>query len=118
VEVGNIFYGSDGYMVVKGYDAYEVYLGQKRTSGPKRRKGGNHFANFIAAVRSRNVSDQNGPVETAHLASALAHLGNISHRLNRQLEFDPATERFVGDEQADAMLTRRYRAPYVVPEKV
>jgi hypothetical protein len=57
-------------------------------------------------------------VETAHLASSLAHLGNISYRLGRQLQFDPATERFVGDEEANKMLTRNYRAPYVVPEKV
>jgi len=57
-------------------------------------------------------------VETAHLASSLAHLGNISYRLERQLQFDPATERFVGEDEANKMLTRNYRAPYVVPEKV
>jgi hypothetical protein len=57
-------------------------------------------------------------VETAHLASALAHLGNISHRLERQLTFNPETERFVGDEQANGMLSRKYRAPFVVPAKV
>ena len=118
VEVGNIFYGTEGYMLVKGYDTFEVYLGQKREPGPKRKAGGDHFANFIKAVRSRKTEDQNGPVETAHLASALAHLGNISYRLGRQLEFDAKSERFTGDTQADAMLTRRYRAPFVVPEKV
>jgi hypothetical protein len=75
--VGNLFYGSERYMVIKGYDQYAIYLGQKREPGPTRRAGGNHFANFIKAVRSRKTSDQNGPVETAHLASGLAHLGNI-----------------------------------------
>jgi len=69
-------------------------------------------------VESRKTSDQNGPVETAHLASSLAHLGNISYRLGRQLEFDPGAERFVGDEEANGMLSRNYRAPFVVPEKV
>lgn len=118
VGVGNIFYGSDGYMLVRHYDAYEVYLGPKREKGPARKAGGNHFANFIKAVRSRKTSDQNGPVETAHLSSALAHLGNISYRLGRQLAFDPAAERFTGDEQANAMLTRNYRAPFTVPERV
>jgi predicted dehydrogenase len=118
VGVGNIFYGSEGYMLIKHYDAYEVYLGQKREPGPKRKAGGDHYANFIKAVRSRNTSDQNGPVETAHLASGLAHLGNIAVRLGRVLTFDPKTEKFVGDQQADALLTRKYRAPYVVPEKV
>ncbi|MEK7750443.1 MAG: Gfo/Idh/MocA family oxidoreductase, partial [Acidobacteriota bacterium] len=113
--VGNLFYGSDGYMVIKGYDSYEIFLGAKREKGPARRAGGDHYANFIKAVRSRKTSDQNGPVETAHLASALAHMGNISYRLGRQLTFDPVKERFVGDQQANAMVTRQYRAPFVVP---
>ena len=118
VGVGNIFYGSDGYMLINGYDTYEVYLGQKREKGPSRKAGGNHYANFIQAVRSRKAEDQNGPVETAHLSSALAHLGNISCRLGRQLQFDPAMEKFVGDDEANRMLTRNYREPFVVPEKV
>jgi len=118
VDVGNIFYGSDGYMVIRNYDAFEVYLGQKRQPGPSKKAGGDHYANFIKAVKSRNTSDQNGPVETVHLSSALAHLGNISYRLGRQLQFDLQKERFVGDEEANKMLTRKYRAPFVVPEKV
>jgi len=116
--VGNIFYGSDGYMVVKGYDHFETFLGQHREKGPSRKKGGDHFANWIKAMRSRNTADQNAPVETAHLSSALAHLGNISHRVGRQLEFDPEKERFIGDPEADKLLTREYRSPFAVPEKV
>ncbi len=72
----------------------------------------------IKAIRSRKTADQNGPVETAHLSSALAHLGNISYRLDRVLTFDPAKEKFVGDKEADKLLTREYRKPYVVPDKV
>ena len=34
------------------------------------------------------------------------------------LQFDPATEKFVNDEQANSLLTRWYRAPFVVPETV
>jgi predicted dehydrogenase len=118
VGVGNIFYGTDGYLLINGYDTYEVYLGQKREKGPSRKAGGNHYANFIKAVKSRKTSDQNAPVETAHLSSALAHLGNISYRLGRQLQFDPIKEKFIGDAQADKMLTREYRAPFVVPDKI
>ena len=116
--VGNIFYGKDGYMVIKGYDSYEVFLGDKREKGPARKKGGDHYANFVKAVKSRNTADQHGPVETAHMASALAHLGNISYRLGRQLDFDPVKERFSSDDHANAMLTRKYRKPFVVPDKV
>ena len=113
-EVGNIFYGSEGYMVVKGYDAYEIYLGPKREKGPARRAGGDHMANWIKAIRSRKPEDLNGPVETAHLASSLAHLGNISYRLGRQLEFDPVKEKFVADKEADKLLSRDYRKGFEV----
>src|SRR5260370_31353527 len=104
-------------MVIKGYVRFEICLGPGREQGPSRQKGGDHFANFLKAVRSRKTSDQNGPVETAHLSSALAHLGNISHRLERQLVYDPVKERFVGDEQANAMLRRKYRSAVIVSRK-
>ncbi|MDR3262022.1 MAG: Gfo/Idh/MocA family oxidoreductase [Tannerella sp.] len=119
--VGNIFYGEKGYMVIKGYGTYEVYLGEKREKGPSRSEDGElelHFKNWIDAIRARDKSLQNGPVESGHLSSALAHLGNISYRLGRQLSFDPVAERFIGDEDANGMLTREYRAPYLLPEKI
>ena len=116
--VGNIFYGSKGYMVIKGYETYETYLGEKREPGPKGKAGGDHYKNFIEAVRSRSKSHLNGPVETAHTSSALAHMANTAFRLGRVLTFDPKTERYVGDDEANALLKRKYRAPYVVPEKV
>jgi len=118
VDVGNIFYGSEGYMVIKGYDSFAVYHGNGREPVRKKKAGGNHWANFIKAVRSRKTTDQNAPVETAHLSSALAHLGNISYRLGRTLEFDPETERFLHDAEANQLLARQYRAPFVVPEHV
>ncbi len=116
--VGNIFYGSEGYMVIKNYDAYETYLGAKREPGPSRKEGGDHYANFIGAVRSRKKGELNAPIETGHYAAGIAHLGNIAYRLNRRLEFDPTAEKFVGDAEADKLRTREYRAPFVVPEKV
>ena len=118
--VGNIFYGSEGYLVIKGYNSFEAYdkgnkLIKKNSDGDP---VGKHFANFIEGVRNRSTKNLHGPVETAHTSSALAHLGNISYRLGRRLKFDPSTESFVGDSEADAMLTREYRKPYVVPERV
>jgi len=119
--VGNIFYGSKGHMVIKGYGTYETYFGSERKPGPTRSEKGEfelHMANFIEAVRTGKKEILNGPVETAHYSSGLAHLGNIAFRLGRRLQFDPKTERFVGDEEADSMLTREYREPYIVPDKV
>ena len=119
--MGNIFYGSEGVMVIKGYGTYETYLGRNREPGPKRSESGeldHHFSNFVEAVRTRDRDHLNGPVETAHFSSALAHLGNIAYRLKRQLHFDPKKEQFVDDTEADSMLTRNYREPFVVPRRV
>lgn len=118
VGVGNLFYGSEGYMVIRGYDNYATFLGKNRTPGPKRSGGGDHFANFIKCVRSRNAAELNGPVETAHTSSGLAHLGNIAFRLGRKLAFDPKTETFPNDSEATALLTRPYRKPFEMPETV
>ena len=137
--VGNIFYGEKGYLVVNHYSSYESFLytsatntpqdtssgalprGPRIQPGPSNKASGEmdaHFKNWFEAIRARDMTLQNGPVETAHLSSALAHLGNISCRLGRQLEFDPVAERCINDEDANFMLTRQYRAPYLMPEKI
>jgi hypothetical protein len=67
-------------------------------------------------VRSRNPDNLGVDIEDGHLSSGLCHLGNIAHRLGRTVDFDPQTETFPGDDQANAMLSRDYRKPYVVPE--
>jgi predicted dehydrogenase len=117
-EVGNIFYGSEGYLVVYNYDRYESFLGKKKEPGPKNRAGGDHFLNFVTAVRAHDKKLLNAPVETAHLSSALAHLGNIAYRTGRTINYDPATEKIIGDEEASKLLTRPYRKGYVVSDKV
>jgi len=54
-----------------------------------------------------------------HVATAYKFdLSGVSCRLGRTLAFDPATERFPDDAQANALLTRSYRAPYVVPDSL
>jgi hypothetical protein len=52
------------------------------------------------------------------MSAALPALANISYRLGRKLTFDGAKEKFVKDKEADKLLTRNYRKPYVVPEQV
>lgn len=121
--VGNIFYGDKGYMVIKGYDTYETYLGEKREKGPSKTTKGElslHFQNWFDAIRARDMSIQHGPVQSGQLSSSLAHMGNIAYRLGRQLEFDPVAERFIGEgeTEANSMLSRDYRAPYLLPETV
>jgi len=124
---------------------------------------GDHFENFIHAMRSRKIEDLNADIEEGYLSSACCQLGNISYRLGEQvagsikpdvlgkheeiarsweriaetakgtigfdlaqntyqlgamLTFAPKTEKFVGNPQADELLTRPYRAPFVVNQNV
>ena len=130
--VGNIFYGDKGILVVEGYSKYKTFLGKERTpgksgddgqmeaSGMNRGNGGTdgHFKNFIEAVRSHDARILNAPIETGHLSSGLAHLGNIAYRTGRVLTFNAETEKFVNDIEADKMLTRKYRAGFEVPQRV
>ena len=121
--IGTIFFGSNGYLTM-GFTGYWMYLGEKRTPGPYMERKWTphetdlHFANFLQAVRSRRVSDLNCDVLEGHLSAALCHMANISYRVGRGLEFDAAKERFMNDNEANAMLKRDYRAPWVVPEEV
>ena len=77
-----------------------------------------HFRNFIDAVRSRKRDELYCEIEEGHLSTSLAHLANISYRLGRKLTFDPSTETFGDDAEANKLLTREYRAPYVLPDQV
>ncbi len=70
----------------------------------------NHFRDFLDCVRTRR--DPIAPVEVGHCSATLCHIGNIAMRLKRKLRWDPATERFIGDSEANRMLCRAYRAPW------
>jgi len=159
--VGVIFEGTDGYVVMTSYSNGAAFDkdGNKvhEFSG-----GGDHYGNFLDAVRSRKRESLNADILEGHLSSALCHLGNISYRLGStmpaaelrerllslsspehlvetyerfgqhltdngldakatplafgaNLAVDAANEKFVDNSAADALLTREYRAPFVVP---
>ncbi len=124
--VGNIFYGSDGYLATGDEDAstYRVCLGSDEEEQLAVHASGDelaHFKNFVDCVVSRNQADLNGPIEEGHISCALVHLANASYRLGRTLNFNPATQEVIGDPEADRLLRdgdRGYRAPFVVPEDV
>jgi len=71
-----------------------------------------HARNFIDCVLSRQQPI--APIEQAHRSISIAHLGNISLRLGRDLTWDPATERFSNDETANGMLSHPYRKPWTL----
>ena len=118
VRIGDIFYGTEGILTITSYSDWQVYYGQRMEPGPKGSGGGDHFDNFLQAVRARDRSILNAEIEQGHLSSAFCHLGNIALRLGRKLQIDSSSESFLDDPEADAMLTREYREPFVVPENV
>ena len=69
-------------------------------------------------MRSRDASAVNAPPLQGHLSSALSHYALTGARVNRVLEIDSATQLVKNDEEANTYLTREYRAPFVVPERV
>ncbi len=115
--VGNLFFGAKGYMA-KDVDRWQTYLGEKREAGPAGKGLGNHYGVFVNAIREPKPAVFNRGIQEGFYSCALVHLGNISYRLGRSLEFDPATLRFPRDAEANAMLTREYRAGFAVPELV
>ena len=113
--IGNQFYGSKGYLVIDNYNKYYSFMGKEQAPGPTAAKGDEHYANFIGAVRSRKRQDLTAEVEEGALSCNLMHLANISYRVGRTLHWDAKTMTCVGDPEANALLTRAYRAPFVVP---
>ena len=130
ITVGNIFYGSEGYLELgKTWKAFrkretEPFATAKTedkesdSSNLSGSGGANHYGNLLDAIRSGKNQDLHCDIVEGHLSSSLAHMANISHRLGHGLEFDGATEKFVKDKKANAMLSRKYRKPYIVPDEV
>ena len=71
-----------------------------------------HVRNFLDSVKSRR--DPISPVEVGHRTSSVCHVANIAMRLKRKLRWDPAAERFLNDDEANVMLARPMRAPWVL----
>ena len=69
-----------GWVAVRNYGSVQVYDNDDKKI-KEFKGGGDHFGNFIDAVRSRNPKDLNAEILEGHLSSALCHTGNISHRL-------------------------------------
>jgi hypothetical protein len=77
-----------------------------------------HVANFYSAIRSNEPGSLRAPIEEGHVSCGMCLLGNIAYRVGREVRFDPATEKFISDAEANQLLTREYRKPFVVTDKV
>jgi predicted dehydrogenase len=72
-----------------------------------------HMQDFLSAIatRGRPVAD----IEEGYISTASCIMANLSMKLGRTLAWDPKTQRVIGDEEANRLLRRPYRAPYQHP---
>jgi predicted dehydrogenase len=88
-----------GHVVIPSYDSAIAYdKGGKEIRRWKR--GADHYANFISAVRSRKPGDLNAEIEEGHLSSALCHTGNISYQLGQKLAPEAIRDRLKDQPEA------------------
>ncbi len=73
-----------------------------------------HMIDFLKAIeaRSKPVAD----IEQGHISTASCILANLSQRLGRTLTWDPVKQQVVGDAEANKLLRRPYRKPWIHPE--
>jgi hypothetical protein len=81
-KVGNVFVGPEGSLVIAGYNNATLF-DPKGGKVKEYKGGGDHYANFLKAVRSRKKEELHADILEGHLSSALCHLGNISLRLGK-----------------------------------
>ena len=119
---GAVFVGAEGTVtVVEGVATYDPpELGARAPANdPALFRGAAapiHTRQWLQCVRDRHGLTCDA--ETGHRTATACHLGNIARRLGRPLRWDPAGETFVGDDEADAMLSREMAAPWRLPDNL
>ena len=73
-----------------------------------------HVENFLECIKTREKP--NCDIETGAHIARFAHLGNISYRLGRKLDWDGDKQKFKNDKEADAMASAHYRKPWELPK--
>jgi predicted dehydrogenase len=136
VRIGNIFYGSKGWLWIeesgRQWQSYMGEVGSKNQKGPgSADKAGAqqaeaqglttvefpHYQNFIDAIRANDPKILTCDILEGHLSAALVHMANASYLVGHSLEFDGKTEQFKGNEKkANELLTRDYRKGFEIPK--
>ncbi len=116
------FYGTDGTLFIDrgGYTLWPEASRQgpeRFTSGSVISSGGSaqhypHVLNFLDCLKSRQKPASD--VETMHRSTSAGLLGAIALKLGRKLTWDAQAEQFPGDAEANKLLTKEYRKPWIV----
>jgi predicted dehydrogenase len=111
------FFGTEASMILdrSGYTVTAEARGGKKLGEEIesfRGKGPNHAAVFIDCVRNRKKSPAD--VEGGHHATNPGHLMNIAWKVGRKIRWDGEKEQVIGDDEANALVTKQYRAPWTL----
>jgi predicted dehydrogenase len=123
-QFGIRFFGTDATMYIDR-GGFEITPEKKRTAAKVVGTPGkenympetlstSHIRNFLDCMRTRKKP--NVDVETGQRATTVPHLGNIAYRTGRKIRWDADKEQIIDDPQANELLTRSYRGPYLLPE--
>ncbi len=119
-DLGAIFIGDKGRIEIKRgtYTAEpdELLKGAPDPTPEGKGEDAMHLKNFFDCLRSRNLP--NADVEIGHRSTTVCHLVNICRDAGRKLRWDPKEERFLADDEANALLSRPRRRGYELPRVV
>ena len=124
-EFGNVFWGDNGHLILEWEGGYKP--ANPEAINFKLPPGGqevyrtdeyedfnmNHKADWFKAIREGHLRPA-VDIEIAHRTATLCNLGNLSYILGRKLVWDGEKQQVVGDEQANRMLSKPQRYPYVL----
>jgi predicted dehydrogenase len=115
---GVAIYGERGTMLFddKGWHLIDTDSGVEGSDKAGKDMERAHQRNFLDCIKKGGRP--NADIEEGHKSTRLCHLGNIALRLGRTLRFDAKTETCLNDKEANAMLRRTYRKPFVLPDKL
>ena len=115
------FIGTEGSLMIHGEGYYGSWSVTYKDGSPgpsaepeNKSEDGLHELNFMECIKSRKTP--NADIELGRLATTMCHLGNIHTHLKRDIIFDPKTETFGHDKEANAYLTKKHREPYGLPK--
>lgn len=119
-EVGNLFYGSEGWLEISGtsWRAFH-HRDTKPFASSKEADSGQEatlFSNFLEAIRSGDQNQLQCTMQEGFYSSALPLLANISYRVGRELRFLGDSEQFANDPEANTYLSKIYREPFSFPK--
>ena len=90
----------------------EIHLHRPKKVIAHNAPGSGEYFDFFDCIKTRKPCY--APAEVGHRTISVAHIGNISMRLGKKLQWNPDDQQFVNDDEANAMLARKQREPWTI----